>query len=185
MKNIYVFVAFLFLVAGAPAQTAKPLTVKVVYDTSDPSSSAVGPLLIQKIAAQPKFFTAVNGDSKDMSVIANCYRATAADPYSCFYVASKFLGTNEALLGGAVVVQKSAEEAATAIFASLLQDVAERWNSTDRRMLIAELETCLALTESSCAVPDPLQAELKSKSINLSQYMRKGGLKPQETTGVE
>jgi hypothetical protein len=178
MKNIFVFVTFLFVAASASAQTGKPLTVKVVYDTTDASSSAVGALLIQKIAAQPKFFAVVSGDAKDMSVIANCYRATADDPNSCFYVASKFLGSSEALLGGAVVVQKSAEEAATAIFASLLQDVAERWNSTNRRMLIAELETCLALTESSCAVPDPLQAELKTKSINLSQYMRKGGLKP-------
>lgn len=177
MKSVSIFVAFLFLAASASAQTGKPLTVRVVYDTTEASSSAVGPLLIQKIAAQPKFFTVVNGNDKDMSVIANCYRAAADDPYSCFYVASTFLGSNEALLGGAVVVQKSAPDAATAIFASLLQDVAERWNSTNRRMLIAELETCLALTESSCAVPGPLQAELKAKSINLSQYMRKGGLK--------
>ncbi len=44
-------------------------------------------------------------------------------------------------------------------------------------MLIDELETCLALTESSCAVPNPLQAELKTKSINLSQYMRNSILK--------
>jgi hypothetical protein len=133
MKNIFMFVPFLFLAASASAQTAKPLTVRVVYDTTDASSSAVGVLLIQKIAAQPKFFTVVNGNDKDMSVIANCYRATADDPYSCFYVASKFLGSNEALLGGAVVVQKSAEEAATTIFASLLQDVAERWPRRSER----------------------------------------------------
>jgi len=171
-------VGVLFLAASASAQTGKPLTIKVVYDTTDASSSAVAPPLIQKIAAQPKFFTVVNGDAKDISVIADCYRPTPNDSYSCYYVATKWLASNQSLLGGAVVVQKSAEEAATAIFASLLQDVAERWNNTDRQMLIAELETCLALTESSCAVPDPLQAELKTKSINLSQYMRKGGLKP-------
>jgi len=177
MKSIFVFAAFAFLVASASAQTAKPLKVRVVYQTSDAISSAVAPLLIQEIAAQPKFFTVVSGDDRDMSLLADCYRATPNDSYSCYYVATKWLASNQALLGGAVVVQKSAEEAATAIFASLLQDVAERWNSTDHRMLIAELENCLALTESSCAVPDPLQAELKSKSINLSQYMRKGGLK--------
>jgi hypothetical protein len=45
-------------------------------------------------------------------------------------------------------------------------------------MLIGELETCLALTESSCAVPEPLVPELKAKSINLSQYARSRGLKP-------
>jgi hypothetical protein len=177
MKNILVFVTFLFSAASASAQTAKPLTVKVVYDTTDASSSAVGPLVVRQFAAQPKLFTVVNGDDKDLAIVADCYRATPSDSYSCYYVATKWLTSNQALLGGAVVVQKSAEEAATALFKSILQDVVERWNSTERRMLIAELETCLALTESSCAVPDPLQAELKAKSINLSQYMRKGGLK--------
>jgi hypothetical protein len=177
MKNILVFVTFLFIAASASTQTTKPLSVKVIYDTTDASSSAVGPLLIQKIAAQPKFFTVVNGDNKDLGIIADCYRETSKDPYSCYYIATKWIGSNQALLGGAVIVKKSADEAATAIFASILQDVAERWNSTDRRMMIDELETRLALTESSCAVPNPLQEELKTKSINLSQYMRKGCVK--------
>ena len=178
MKNVFLLTAVFVLVVSAAAQTAKPIKVRVVYDASDVSSSAVGPLLMQKIAGQPKFFTVVNGDDKDLAIIADCYRATPKDSYSCYYVATKWLASTEALLGGAVIVQKSAEEAATAVFTSILQDVAERWNSTDRRMLIGELETCLALTESSCAVPEPLVAELKTKTINLSQYMRKGGLKP-------
>jgi hypothetical protein len=178
MKNFLVFGAFVFLATSASAQTSKQIKVRVVYDTTDASSSAVAPLLIQKIAAQPKFFTIATGDDKDLAIVADCYRETANDPYSCHYVATKWLASNQAFLGGAVVVKRSAEEAATLIFASLVQDVAERWNSTDRQMLVAELETCLALTESSCAVPEPLVAELKTKSINLSQYMRKGGLKP-------
>jgi hypothetical protein len=178
MKRILVFAAFVLLVPGASAQTGKPIKVQIVYDTSDASSAVVSPLLIQKIAGQPKFFEVVNGDDKDLAIVADCYRATPSDSYSCFYVATKWLASTQALLGAAVVVRKSAEEAATSLFVAILQDVAERWNSTDRRMLISELETCLALTESSCAVPDPLVAELKTKSINLSQYMRKGPLKP-------
>jgi hypothetical protein len=178
MKSVFSFAAFVFLVASASAQTGKPLKVRIVYNSSDADSSAVGPLVVRQFAAQPKLFAVVDGDDKDLAVIVDCYRATPQDSYSCYYVASKWLERNQALLGGAVVVQKSAEEAATTLFTSMLQDVLERWNSTDRQMLIAELETCLALTESSCAVPDPLQAELKMKSINLSQYMRKGALKP-------
>ena len=169
--------ATLVFATTASAQTG-PIKIRVIYDTTDASSSAVAPLLIQKIAAQPRFFTVVNGDERNLSLIADCYRESANDSYSCFYVASKWLGSNQAFLGGAVVVKKSAEDAATALFANILQDVAERWNSTDRRMLIGELETCLALTESSCAVPEPLVPELKVKSINLSQYARTGGLKP-------
>jgi hypothetical protein len=75
------------------------------------------------------------------------------------------------------MVTSSPEDAATALFASILV-VLERWNSTDRRMLISELENCLALAESSCTVPESLIAELKVKSINQSQYDRIGGLKP-------
>jgi hypothetical protein len=178
IKSVSMFAVFVLLAVCTSAQGGKALKVRIVYDTGDPSSAAVGPLLIQKIAGQPKFFTIATGDDKDLAIIADCYRETASDPYSCHYVATKWLASNQAFLGGAVVVKRSAEEAATLIFASLLQDVAERWNSTDRRMLIGELETCLALTESSCAVPESLVPELKTKSINLSQYMRKGGLRP-------
>ena len=176
MKNIFLLAVVFLLVSTASAQTA-PIKIRVVYHITDASSSAVAPLLIQKIAAQPQFFTVVNGDERNLSIIADCYRGSPNDPYSCYYVASKWLGSTQAFLGGAVVVKKSAEDVAKALFASVLLDVSERWNSTDRRMLIAELETCLELTESSCAVPTSLIPELKVKTINLSQYMRSGGLK--------
>ena len=45
-------------------------------------------------------------------------------------------------------------------------------------MLIGELEACLALAESRCAVPELLVPELKAKSVNLGEYVRRGGLKP-------
>jgi hypothetical protein len=177
IKSISMFVSLVLFAACTSAQTGKPLKVRIVYDKSDSNSAAVGPLLVQKIAAQPKFFTVATGDDKDLAIVTDCYRATASDPYSCFYVATKWIETNQALLGGAVVVEKSADDAATSLFTDILQDAAERWNDTNRRMLITELETCLALTESSCAVRDPLVAELKVKSVNLSQYARRGGLK--------
>jgi hypothetical protein len=178
MKNFLVIAAFSFLAASASAQTAKPLKVKVVYDATDPSSTAVGALLVQQIGAQPKFFTLADGDDKDLGIVTDCFRATTNDPYSCFYVANEFIGSAQSLLGAAVMVQKSADEAAASLFRSILQDVVERWNKTNRLMLIGELESCLALTESSCAVPEPFVAELKTKSINLSQYLRQGGVKP-------
>jgi hypothetical protein len=128
MKNIFAFAGALLLGATASAQAA-PIKIRVVYDTTDASSSVVAPLLIQRIAAQPKFFTVVNGDEKNMSIIADCYRGSANDPYSCFYTAHKLHGITESFLGGAIVVKKSAEEAATALFASILQDVAERWKT--------------------------------------------------------
>jgi hypothetical protein len=178
MKQIILFLSLLFFATTAATQTGKQIKVKVIYDATDASSNAVGPLLVQQISSQPKFFKVVNEDDKDLTIVTDCYRTTSGDPYSCFYVATEWLGSTESLLGAAVMVQKSPEEAATSLFASILKDVAERWNSTNRKMLIGELETCLLLTESSCAVPEPLVSELKTKSINLSQYMRRGGLKP-------
>lgn len=180
MKGIVILGAVLFVMhpGVAHAQTGHPIRVQIVYDAADASSKAVGPLLAQKFAANSKLFTVVKDqDDKDLSVVTDCYRESPNDPYSCFYAASKILGSIQFLLGGAVVVKKSPEDAASAILASIAQDIVERWSSTDRRMLISELETCLLLTESSCAVPTPLVSELKAKSINMSQYLRSGGLK--------
>jgi hypothetical protein len=62
------------------AQTAPaPIKIQIVYDTSDASSSAVTPLLIKQVAAQPKSFTLAKDDEKNMVVIADCYRETPSD----------------------------------------------------------------------------------------------------------
>ncbi len=102
MKNIFGFAAVLLFVATASAQTA-PVRIRVVYDTTDANSSAMGPLLIQKFAAYPKLFILVKEGAKDMSVIADCYKETPSDPYSCFYTASKLHGVTQSFLGGAIV----------------------------------------------------------------------------------
>jgi hypothetical protein len=176
VKNILVFAAVLLFVTTASAQTA-PIKVRVLYDTTYATSSTVAPLLIRKIAAQPTLFTVVNSNERNLSIIVDCPVESVNNSYSCFYAASKWLGSSQAFLGGAAIVTSSAEDAATALFTSIML-VLERWNSTDRRMLISALENCLTLTKSSCTVPESLMPELKVKSINLSQYHRIGGLKP-------
>jgi hypothetical protein len=176
VKNIFAFAAILLFVTTASAQTA-PIKVRILYDTTYATSSAVAPLLVRKIAAQPTLFTVVNGNDRNLSIMVDCHVESVNNSYSCFYAANKWLGSSQAFLGGAGIVTSSPEDAATALFASILV-VLDRWNSTDRRMLISELENCLALTESSCTVPESLITELKVKSINLSQYDRIGGLKP-------
>jgi hypothetical protein len=69
MKIILALAASLFFATTASAQT--PLKTRVIYDTTDATSSAVTPLLIQKIAAQPKFFTVVNSDERDLAIVAD------------------------------------------------------------------------------------------------------------------
>ena len=173
MKKTLAFAAVLLFATTASAQTA-PIKVRILYDTTYATSSAVAPLLIQKIAAQPTLFTVVDSSERNLSIIVDCRIESVNNSYSCFYAANKWLGSSQAFLGGAGIVTRSAEDAATALFASIML-VLERWNSTDRRMQISELENCLALTESSCTVPESLMPELKVKSINLSQYERIGG----------
>jgi hypothetical protein len=178
VKNILAFAAILLFVTTTASATTASIKVRILYDTTEAtSSSAVAPLLIRKIAAQPTLFTVVDSDERNLSIIVDCHTESVNNSYSCFYTATKWLGSSQALLGGAGIVTSSAEDAATALFASITL-VLERWNRTDRRMLISELENCLALTESSCTVPESLIPELKVKSINLSQYYRIGVLEP-------
>ena len=176
MKIILACAVVLLFVKTGSAQTA-PIKVRVLYDTTYATSSAVAPLLIQKIAAQPKLFTVVSSNDRNLSIMVDCHMESASNSYLCFYAANKWLGSSQAFLGGAGIVTKSAEDAASALFASIVL-VIDRWNITDRRMLISELENCLALTESSCTVPESLLPELKVKTITLAEYFRIGGLIP-------
>jgi hypothetical protein len=76
-----------------------------------------------------------------------------------------------------VSASKTADEAADKLLASVAQDVVENWNSTMRNNAVEMLESCLFLTQSSCAVPEVLIPQLHSKTLNLSQYLQKGSLK--------
>lgn len=80
-------------------------------------------------------------------------------------------------MGGGIVSGATSDEVADNFLASIAQDVSERWTDMIRANLIESLEACLFLTQSSCKVPDSLVPELKTKIINLSQYLQKGGLK--------
>ena len=71
---------------------------------------------------------------------------------------------------------KKADDVAANLLEAIAQDIGERWNSTVRSNAIEALESCLLLTQSNCAVPKPLRAELKFSSLSLSQYLQKSGL---------
>jgi hypothetical protein len=155
------------------AQAKKPFVfVNVISDVRDANSQAVVPLLRQAMTQTGLFEVVSNDDSKlNLVVVTDCYHDSANDPFSCSYI-SNYVGAHKTLIGGGIVVQPTPDKAANAILASVAADISERWNSTNRSNLIEELEDCLLLTQSSCAVPDPLVAELHTKSINLSQYLR-------------
>ena len=166
----------LFLPCSSFAQTKKPFVfVNVVSDVGDPNSQAVVPLLKRAMTQTGLFEVVSDDDSKlNLVVVADCYRDSVNDPFSCSYISNYVGASHKTLIGGGIVVQPTPDKAANAVLASVAADIAERWNSTSRTNLIEELEDCLLLTQSSCAVPDPLVAELHTRSINLSQYLRSG-----------
>src|SRR5271167_1105254 len=103
----------LLFMTTASAQTA-PIKVRILYDMTYAPSSAVAPLLIQKIAAQPKLFTVVNSTERNLSIMVDCSVESVNNSYECFYAARKLLGSSEAFLGASGIVTSSAEDAAAA-----------------------------------------------------------------------
>lgn len=77
----------------------------------------------------------------------------------------------------AAYIADNANDVAANFVSSVAQDIVERWESTSRDNAIEMLGSCLYLTQSSCAVPERIIPELKTKVINLSQYLQKRGLK--------
>ena len=80
-------------------------------------------------------------------------------------------------MGGGIYVAKTADDVADNFLVAVAQDIVERLNEMRRTNAIETLESCLFLTQSSCAVPESLVPDLKAKILNLSQYLQKGGLK--------
>src|SRR5262249_46501642 len=108
---------------------------------------------------------------------ADCIsRHAASDSYVCFYTVHYSGANSKRFMGGGISAGKSADEVADAFLGSVAQDIVENMNNTMRDDAIDALETCLGLTQSSCAVPNFLVSELKVKTLNLSQYLQRGGL---------
>jgi hypothetical protein len=169
----------LFLAAGlasvAGAQSTLRIKVYIVSDEAAPASHEVAEAVRQKLnMAKP--FRFVEKEAPDLILTVDCIPRTLSEPYNCMYVALYAGPSFKTFLGAAVHVDKSADTVATALVSSIAEDISGRWNQTIRTHQVELLEACLFLTQSSCNVPEGLVSELKMKSLNLSQYIQKGGL---------
>ena len=165
----------LFIVVGSGWGQIK---VSTITDETTESSKAVMTALRVRLASHPEGFTLVgnNDPGPGLLITADCIPRKAKEDFTCFYTSHYAGMAAKTFMGGGVYVAATANDVADNFLASIAQDVVERWNSTSRRNNVESLEACLFLTQSSCKVPDQLESELKTKIINLSQYLQKGAL---------
>jgi hypothetical protein len=177
MKNRHrVLVVLLFVATSVYGQ----VKVSTITDETDPTSKAVMADLRSKISNHPKQFTLVSNKDQDSGLViqGDCIpRVKNTDTFACYYTTHYAGAFSKTFMGGGIYAAGTSDDVANNFLASIAQDIVERWNNTIRTNGIESLEACLFLTQSSCKVPDLLVTDLKTKVINLSQYLQKGGLK--------
>jgi hypothetical protein len=175
-----VFVAAVLDLHGVGLAKEEPINICTITDASQPASAEMVKLFRQKIAEHDTLFKLVGSGDASLGLIfqADCMsRQSKDDPYVCFYTLHYAGATNKTLMGGGVNSAKTANEVADGFLASVAEDIVEGLKSAVRTNAVESLEACFRLTQSSCAVPEVLVPELKVKTLNLSQYLQKGGLK--------
>jgi hypothetical protein len=175
MHKMIASIFVLLLTSSAWAQ----IKVSTITDDSTDSSKAVMADLRSKFASHPKQFTLVNNSDlgSGLLVTADCMPRKPKEAFTCFYTSHYAGMAGKTFMGGGIYVGATSDEVSDNFLASIAQDIVERWNNMVRANAIESLEACLFLTQSSCKVPDSLEPDLKTKIINLSQYLQKGGLK--------
>lgn len=179
MKRVALISSLLFLCTFAFSKD-DPIKVSTITNATEPSSAEVIKVFRGKLGFHPNLFLLVdNSDvSQGLVITVDCMKREVANaPYVCFYTNHYAGATSKSLLGGGVYVGATANDIADSFVGSVAQDIVESLNKVIRGNNIEELEACLFLTQSSCAVPNTLVPELKVKTLNLSQYLQKGGLK--------
>jgi hypothetical protein len=175
-----VFVAAVLDMQRVGLAKDEPISISTITDASQPASAEMMTLFRQKIAEHGALFKLVGNDDATAGLIFQADRMSRKskdDPYICFYTLHYAGATNKTLMGGGVNATKTANDMADAFLASVAQDIAEGMNNAVRTNAVESLEACFRLTQSSCAVPEVLVPELKVKTLNLSQYLQRGGLK--------
>jgi hypothetical protein len=174
-----VIVAAVLRFHGVGLGADEPIKISTINDPSQPASAEMTKLFRQKIAEHAALFKLVGNDDASLGLVfqADCMPRQSTDaPYVCFYTLHYAGGTSKTLMGGGVDAAKTANDIADGFLSSIAQDIVEGSDNARRGNAVESLEACLFLTQSSCAVPEVLASELKVKTINLSQYLQKGGL---------
>jgi hypothetical protein len=173
-------IASIFILLFSSVSAWSQIKVLTIADESTLSSKSVMTDLRSKISNQPKLFTLVSAKDFEygLVIMADCMaQKQKTDAFVCSYTTHYAGAASKTFIGGGIYVGATSNEVADNFLVSIAQDIAERWKDMIRANAIENLDACLLLTQSSCKVPEPLESELKTKIINLSQYLQRGGLK--------
>lgn len=164
------------LLAESVGSKDQPIQVSAIIDSTNPASAEMMSAFRKKIASHPGLFSLADNLDESMGLVftADCKaRDKSDDAYVCFYSSQRVAGAVKTSLGSGVYAAKSANDVADHLLASMAQDIAERWNSTIRSSAVEVLESCLFRAQSECVLPEPLNPELRSQILSLSQSLQK------------
>jgi len=167
--------ALLLCVFAAVAASSKAKSDKVaIFVTGLDAAAPVAQALIEKLNASKPFEAVTAKDPSKVAVLISCMSPKqAGSVLACMYVAHYNGATFRTFLGAGLFFSTSADDVANNFLGSIAQDVAERYNDTDKDNLRQALESCLLLTDTKCNVPDPLQNEFNAKQLTLGQFLLK------------
>jgi hypothetical protein len=159
------------LVFAASAQD-KPEKFVVFLSGVDDAVPVVQSLTKLMNESKPFEVAVSKNDPCKLLIMVSCIdRKQQSDPFVCMYISQYNGAAFKTFLGSGLLATKSADEAATGFLGSIAKDILEGYNTTDKENLRQGLEACVFLTDSKCNVPIPLQKELDTKQITLSQYL--------------
>jgi hypothetical protein len=164
------------LCAETDVSTVQPIEISTVTDSTNRSSVEMMNAFREKIATHPSLFSLVTNLDNSTGVVfdAECKsREKSNDSYVCFYTSYYAGGAIKSPLGSGMYASNSVDDVADNLLASMAQDLAERWNSTLRSNALTIMESCLSASKSSCSVPVPLTAEVRSRVLSLAQSLQR------------
>jgi hypothetical protein len=169
----FLFTLLAFATSARPQNKSDSVTV-FVTGLDDADAAPVVRSLVKKLN-DSKPFEAVTKkeDPSKVVVMITCMSRQQTDPFACMYVSHYHGAIFNTFLGGGIFLNPSPEAVASKFFASIAQDVVERYNNAFKDNYRHTLESCLFLTDSKCNVHDQLQKELGEKPLTLGRYVLK------------
>lgn len=173
MRSIATRLLALFTLLPILAHGQEKYEKFAIFITGLDSAAPEAELLIKLMNASKPFQAVGTNDESKAVVLVSCMPRKQTDPFGCLYVIQYNGATFKSFFGAGLYVATTAEAVATNFLGSIVQDILERFDDTDKENIKQALETCLLLTDTKCNVPERLQKEVGATQLTLGQYLFK------------